>query len=144
MKAQDKFAEWAKVHDFFYGTPHGPLDRCTRTARDIVLDIDVQGAKQIKKKYPQAVSIFLLPPSWSELQRRLGARATDNKEIIRRRLANARREIKDVMQYDYFILNSSVTQAVALLEAIVLAERQKISRVAGWAIAPLRGNFRSR
>jgi len=144
MKAQDKFAEWAKVHDFFYGTPHGPLDRCTRTGRDIVLDIDVQGAKQIKKKYPQAVSIFLLPPSWSELQRRLGARATDNKEIIRRRLANARREIKDVMQYDYFILNSSVTQAVALLEAIVLAERQKISRVAGWAIAPLRGNFRSR
>ena len=106
MKSQGKFAEWAKVHDFFYGTPHRALDQCTRKGRDIVLDIDVQGAKQIKTKYPQAVSIFLLPPSWSELQRRLGARATDNKEIIRRRLANARREIKDVIQYDYFILNS--------------------------------------
>jgi guanylate kinase len=140
MKAQGKFAEWAKVHDFFYGTPHFPLERCTRTGRDIVLDIDVQGAKQIKKKYAEAVSIFLLPPSWSELQRRLGARATDDKEIIRRRLANARREIKDVMQYDYFILNSSINQAVALLEAIVLAERQKISRVAGWTIAALRGS----
>jgi guanylate kinase len=144
MQAQGKFAESATVHDFFYGTPHRPLDQCTRSGRDIVLDIDVQGAKQIKRKYPQAVSIFLLPPSWSELQRRLGARATDNKQIIRRRLANARREIKDVMQYDYFILNSSVSQAVALLEAIVLAERQKISRVTGWAIAPLRERLRGR
>jgi guanylate kinase len=138
MKARGEFAESASVHDFFYGTPRRTLDRAIGSGRDFFLDIDVQGARQIKRKYRQAVSIFLLPPSWSELKRRLGARATDDKVIIRRRLANARREIQDVIQYDYFIVNSDIEEAVGTLEAIILAERQKISRVTGWGIAPLR------
>ena len=138
MKARGEFAEWATVHGFFYGTPRRPLDRSIEKGEDFFLDIDVQGARQIKKKYAQAVSIFLLPPSWSELERRLGARATDNKDIIRRRLANARREIQDVMQYDYYVVNNNIAEAVGLLEAIVRAERQRISRVLRWGIAPLR------
>jgi guanylate kinase len=80
----------------------------------------------------------LLPPSWSELKRRLGGRATDDRAIIRRRLANARREIRDVIQYDYYIVNSDIEEAVGTLEAIILAERQKISRVTAWGIVPLR------
>jgi guanylate kinase len=138
MKAKSEFAESASVHDFFYGTPRRMLDRAIRSGRDFFLDIDVQGARQIKRKYPNAVAIFLLPPSWSELRRRLGGRATDNPAIIRRRLANARREIRDVIQYDYYIVNSDIIEAVETLEAIILAERQKISRITRWGIAPLR------
>jgi guanylate kinase len=138
MKAKGAFAESASVHDFFYGTPRRPLDRSIASGSDFFLDIDVQGARQIKRKYPTAVSIFLLPPSWNELKRRLGARATDNKNIIRRRLANARREIQDVIYYDYYIVNCDVNDSIETLGAIISAERQKISRVKGWGIAPLR------
>jgi guanylate kinase len=138
MKARGEFAESASVHDFFYGTPRRTLERSIATGSDFFLDIDVQGARQIKRKYPKAVSIFLLPPSWNELKRRLGTRATDNKDIIRRRLANARREIQDVIHYDYYIVNCDIKDAIETLEAIILAERQKISRVKGWGIAPLR------
>jgi guanylate kinase len=143
MKAKGEFAESANVHDFFYGTPRRTLDRAIANGRDFFLDIDVQGARQIKRKYPEAVSIFLLPPSWSELKRRLGARATDDKDIIRRRLANARREIQDVIQYDYYIINRDIKEAVGTLEAIILSERQKISRVTAWGIAPLRRQARN-
>ncbi|MPZ75713.1 MAG: guanylate kinase [Deltaproteobacteria bacterium] len=143
MKAKGEFAEWATVHDFYYGTPRRPLDRSIGKGKDFFLDIDVQGARQIKKEYPQAVSIFLLPPSWGELKRRLGKRATDNTKIIRRRLANARREIQNVMQYDYYVVNRNIEEAVGLLEAIVLAERQRISRVLRWRIAPLKGESKA-
>jgi guanylate kinase len=143
MKAKGEFAESASVHDFFYGTPRRALDRSIAKGSDFFLDIDVQGARQIKRKFPKAVSIFLLPPSWNELKRRLGARATDNKDIIRRRLANARREIQNVIQYDYYIVNCDIEEAVRTLEAIILAERQKISRVKGWGIAPLRRQGRN-
>jgi len=138
MKARGEFAEWAKVHGFYYGTPRGPVERSIRGGRDIVLDIDVQGARQIKKQYSQAVSVFLLPPSWRELERRLASRGTDNREIIRRRLNNARREIRDVMQYDYYIVNDDVKSAVNLLGAILVAERQRSFRVVRWRIGPLR------
>jgi guanylate kinase len=96
LQERGEFAEWAKVHDYYYGTPKEPLDQSIRAGRDILLDIDVQGAHQIKQAYPQAVSIFLLPPSLMELKRRLAARGTDGKEIIRRRLANARGEIREI------------------------------------------------
>lgn len=138
MKAKGKFAEWAKVHDFYYGTPRDPLERAIRAGRDILLDIDVQGARQIKKQYSQAVSIFLLPPSWGELERRLARRGTDGRDVIRRRLDNARREIRNVMQYDYYVVNDRLQEAVGLLQAIVKAERQRIFRIVGWRMAPLR------
>ncbi|HEY7715679.1 MAG TPA: guanylate kinase [Candidatus Binatia bacterium] len=137
-----EFAEWAKVHDYFYGTPRKPLERCVRTGRDILLDIDVQGARQIKKAYPDAVSIFLLPPSLGELERRLARRGTDGREAIRRRLANARGEIGEIIHYDYFVVNRQVKEAVRALSAIVDAERARISRVTEWQLAPLRRNAR--
>ena len=137
-RARGEFAEWAKVHDYFYGTPRKPLDESIRAGRDILLDIDVQGARQIKRAYPGAVSIFLLPPSLAELKRRLAARGTDDKEIIRRRLANARGEIKEIIHYDYYVINRKVGEALRLLSAVVEAERAKTSRVHEWRLEALR------
>ena len=138
MTAKGEFAEWAKVHDFFYGTPRRLLDRCIRLGRDMILDIDVQGARKIKRKYLRAVSIFLLPPSWRELKRRLARRGTDGRETIRRRLDNARGEMSDIIQYDYFVVNREVKESLKLLRSIVEAERAKTSRVKKWRIEPLR------
>ena len=137
MKAKGDFAEWAKVHDFLYGTPRRPLEQSIRLGRDILLDIDVQGARTIKRKYPQAVSIFLVPPSWRELQRRLAARGTDGQEIIRRRLLNARSEIRDIIKYDYYVVNRQLEESLALLKSIVEAERAKTFRVKSWRLEPL-------
>ena len=139
MKAKGDFAEWAKVHGFFYATPRRPLDRCVHGGQDILLDIDVQGARKIKRKYPQAVSIFLVPPSWRELQRRLALRGTDGKEIIRRRLVNARDEIREIIKYDYYVVNREVKTSVELLKTNVEAERAKTFRVKRWHIEPWRG-----
>jgi guanylate kinase len=138
MRKRGEFAESAKVHDFLYGTPRRPLDRSVAKGQDIALDIDVQGMRQIKKSYPHAVSIFLLPPSWRELKRRLVLRGTDGSRSIQRRLANARREICEIIHYDYYVVNDDVPRAVQRLKAIVDAERAKVSRVAEWRIAPLR------
>jgi guanylate kinase len=139
LRSRGQFAEWAKVHGYFYGTPRKPLDRNIRAGRDVLLDIDVQGARQIKKAYPQAVSIFLLPPSLKELERRLARRGTDGSETIRRRLVNARGEIGEIMHYDYFVVNREVTEAIRMLSSVVEAERAKTSRVSQWRLEPLRG-----
>jgi guanylate kinase len=139
MKAAGEFAEWAKVHGNDYGTPRKPLDHSVQTGRDILLDIDVQGARQIKRSYPLAVSIFLLPPSLKELKRRLASRGTDGRKIIERRLANAQGEIGEILNYDYYVENRDVAAAVQILSAIVAAERAKISRVAEWRLDSLLG-----
>ncbi len=138
MRAGGRFAEWARVHGALYGTPRSPLDRGVQGGRDILLDIDVQGARKIRKQYPRAVSIFLLPPSWQELEKRLARRGTDRRENIRRRLENARREIRAIMRYDYFLVNREIGEALASLRSIVVAERQRISRVRKWGIPALR------
>jgi len=137
MRTKGDFAEWAKVHDFFYGTLRRPLEQSIRLGRDILLDIDVQGARKIKRKYPQAVSIFLVPPSWRELQRRLARRGTDGQDIIRRRLLNARSEIRDIIKYDYYVVNRELEESLALLKSIVEAERAKTFRVKRWRLEPL-------
>jgi guanylate kinase len=138
LQQRGAFAESAKVHDHFYGTPKQPLERCIRAGRDILLDIDVQGARQIKRSFPQAVAIFVLPPSLHELERRLAARGTDGPEIIRRRLANAKGEIGEIIHYDYYIINRDLREAVRVLSGIVEAERARISRVHRWRIEGLR------
>jgi guanylate kinase len=137
MITRNEFAEWAKVHGNLYGTPRRPLDHCIRGGRDILLDVDVQGARTIKKVYPEAVSIFLLPPSLTELRRRLASRRTEDPEVIRRRLANAQGEMRQIIQYDYYVVNRQVGEAVGVLKSIVEAERFKISRVKEWRIQPL-------
>jgi guanylate kinase len=129
LRARSGFAEWAGVHGSLYGTPRAPLERRLRQERDVLLDIDVQGARKIKRQYPGAVSIFVLPPSLSELEHRLALRGTDRRETIRRRLENARREIRQLMRYDYVVVNQDLRQAVEAAKAIVSAERLRVSRL---------------
>jgi len=138
VKARGQFAEWAQVHDFFYGTPRKPLEQCVRSGRDILLDIDVQGAKKIKRAYRGAVSIFVLPPSLHELKRRLALRGTEGKETIHRRLANARGEIREILAYDYYVVNREVKKAMGVLKSIVEAERARTSHVTEWRFDLLR------
>ena len=132
MKNRGQFAEWAKVHDHYYGTPRAPLDGYLQAGRDVILDIDVQGARQIKRAYPEAVAIFVLPPSLKELRRRLANRGTDDRQVIERRLANARGEMSEIIKYDYFVVNQDVAAAVTVLTSIVEAERASVGRVKDW------------
>ncbi len=130
LREQHAFAEWAQVHDFFYGTARAPLENALRLGSDLLLDIDVQGVKQLKPLFPTAaVAIFILPPSWTELERRLRSRGTDNEEVISRRLRRAREEARELAMYDYVIVNDHLERAVATLQAIVIAERARIARL---------------
>lgn len=129
LRARSGFAEWAVVHGSLYGTPRAPLERKLRRGRDVLLDIDVQGARKIKRQYPDAVSIFVLPPSLRELEHRLARRGTDRREIIRKRLENARREIREMVRYDYVVVNRELRRAVQGAEVIVRAERLRVSRL---------------
>lgn len=136
LRTAGAFAEWAQVHDFFYGTARAPLDEALAVGQDFLLDIDVQGARQLKAAYPEAISIFVLPPSWRELEQRLRSRGTDQEDVILRRLQRAREETLSFGGYDYFIVNDDVDHAVAELSAIIQAERARVSRLTG-ASSPL-------
>lgn len=136
MRSRGAFAEWARVHGCFYGTPRRPLEWALRHGREILLDIDVQGARKIKRLYPRAVSTFILPPSWRELKKRLALRGTDGRETIRQRLDNARREIREIMRYDFLVVNRELRQALESLKAIVRAERLRVRRARHLRVAP--------
>ncbi len=129
MRRRGDFAEWANVHGSFYGTPWRPLERNLRNGYDVLLDIDVAGFRKIKRRYPAAVSVFLLPPSWRELERRLARRKTDGKNVIRQRLKNARRELQESRRYDYLIVNREIRDALESLKSIVRAERLRVTRI---------------
>jgi guanylate kinase len=125
-----EFAEWAEVHGALYGTVRAPLDDAIADGRDMLLDIDVQGARQLKRIYREAgVAVMVFPPSWDELERRLRARSTEDESTMLRRLARARDEARALSDYDYWIVNADVQQAVGQLEAIVRAERARVSRI---------------
>ncbi len=126
MIAADEFLEYAKFPaevGNYYGTARRFLKQAEVAGNDLLLDIDVQGAAQIKKKIPEAVSIFILPPSREQLEWRLRNRGQDSEEERRRRLDTARREIEQYTQYDYILVNDKIEQATDELKAIVLAER---------------------
>ena len=126
----DEFAEWAEVHGALYGTARGPLDDAIGRGRDMLLDIDVQGARQLKRSYKEAaVAVMVFPPSWLELERRLRARRTEDDHTIARRLARARDEAQALLEYDYWMVNGDVELAIAALDAIVRAERSRVSRI---------------
>jgi guanylate kinase len=105
------FVEWAEVHGELYGTPRAPIEDAVSSGRDMILDIDVQGGMSIKDAFPDALSVFLLPPDMEELERRLSGRATDSREQIRLRLENARREMAFADRYDRRIVNDEVGRA---------------------------------
>jgi guanylate kinase len=117
------FAEWAQVHSNLYGTSRRVLDDMRTERIDVILDIDTQGAKQIKEKYHEAVFIFIMPPSLEILEERLRNRKSDNEEEIKKRMRRARDEIKDYTMYDYIIVNRDFERALAELRSIVIAER---------------------
>jgi guanylate kinase len=129
LRTAGAFAEWAQVHNFLYGTARAPLDAALASGQDSLLDIDVQGARQMKASYPEAIAVFVLPPSWAELEKRLRSRGTDHEEVIVRRLQHAREETQAVGGYDYLIVNDRIDHAVALLYAIVQTERVRVSRL---------------
>lgn len=130
MVAAHAFAEWAEVHGNCYGTSFAEIDAAKNTHRGVVFDIDYQGARQIVARVPNAVTVFILPPSMTELEGRLRRRADESDESIQRRLANARREIENYGFFDYVVVNDDVASAAAELHAIVRAERCRRRRVA--------------
>ncbi len=135
MVRNDEFLEHAEVFGNYYGTARTFLRKAENDATDLLLDIDVQGAEQIKGKLPEAVSIFILPPNRSELERRLRERGQDDEETIQRRLSTARREIENYAKYDYILVNDRLPDSVDLLEAILLSERLKRSGKADAALS---------
>lgn len=125
MIAHDAFVEWARVHGHLYGTSHGAIDERLRSGQDIVLEIDWQGALQIRQRFAEAVLIFILPPSWQELQQRLLRRGEDGAEVIEQRLANARSEVAQARHFDFVIINALFETALFDLKTIVHSQRLK-------------------
>lgn len=125
MVAAGAFLEWAEVHGHCYGTSRQQVRRAQKAGKDVLLDIDVQGHEQVRRRLPDAVSIFLLPPSYRELQRRLRRRHSDAQEVISRRLWNARREIRRWREYDYLVVNDRLPGALRKLRAVVEATRAR-------------------
>lgn len=126
--AEEKFLEYAEVYGNFYGTPLNKIEERLNRGEDIILEIDVQGALNVKKKCPEGIYIFLLPPSLEELKNRIEGRGTETPESLARRLKNAVAEIKIGLQYDYVVVNDTIDNAAAQIEAILIAERLKVTR----------------
>ncbi len=124
MVKKDSLAEWAEVHGNFYGTSVNYLNECLSKGEDILLDIDVNGAKQILKKYPDAVTIFIMPPSMEALKERLKARGTDAPDVIKKRLVNADNEILEKNFYQHIIINDDLKTAEQELAAILTNYRE--------------------
>jgi guanylate kinase len=127
--ANDEFLEYASVYDNYYGTHRSVLDQARAAGKDLVLDIDVQGARQLKSKIPEAVTVFILAPSREILEQRLRARGEDSDAVIQRRLQEAAEEIRNYDQYDYVLINHQVDESAARLAAIVRAERVRRKRM---------------
>jgi len=127
MVARDEFLEHADVFGNHYGTHRRFLEEAQRKGNDLLLDIDVQGAAQMQKKISDAVSIFVLPPTYAQLEWRLRNRGVDSEEVIQRRLDTARREIENYDKYSYILVNDRLEESVDVLRAIVLSERVRRS-----------------
>lgn len=138
--AAGEFLEWAEVFGNYYGTHRSLWERAASEGKDLLLDIDVQGAQQLKKAIPDAVTIFVLPPSREVLERRLRARGEDPDHVIARRLAAAANEIRNYGGYDYVVVNDQVDEAVANVESILRAERVRRTRMEE-RIRPILGTF---
>ncbi len=132
LRATDSLLEWAEVHGNYYGTPRDAVEKAMGEGRDMLFDIDWQGAQQLQEKMAgDVVSIFILPPSMAELQSRLHRRAEDSEEVIATRLANSRAEIEHWREYDYIVVNDDLDRAFSSVRAIVEAERLRRDRRPG-------------
>lgn len=129
MIDRDELAEWAVVHGRRYGTPRREIGSALERGRTVVLDIDVQGARQVRRVFADALLIFVLPPSADELARRLTSRASEDPVERRRRMTNAMREIEAAPEFDFVVLNDDLERAYARVEAIVRSEWSRVKRV---------------
>jgi len=129
MIASGELLEWAEVHGNLYGTPRSNLVEARSRRHLLLLDIDVQGSRQVKRSVPESVSIFILPPSANELRRRLRSRGSEPEEVRRRRLVAARRELDAAEEFDYLIINDDLMAAVDAVERIIMAESKRTIRV---------------
>lgn len=125
---EGKMLEHAEYVGNYYGTPAGPVDECLNKGMDVVLEIEVQGALIVKQKRPEAKLVFIIPPSFSDLELRLRSRGTETEETIAKRLEKAREEYQMADQYDYIVLNDKVEKAADELRAIILASRCAVGR----------------
>ena len=129
LQERGEFAEWATVHGNLYGTRATVLEEALREGRDVLLDIDTQGAAQLRARYPEAVLVFIVAPSLAELDQRLRERRSDAETEIARRLARARDEVKLWRRYDYLVVNRDLKEAAEHLTAIITAERCRTARL---------------
>ena len=128
MIEQGEFLEYAQIYDNFYGTPKAAIMENLEKGQDVILEIEMQGARQVKEVYPEGIFIFVLPPSLQELKNRIVGRGTETAEEIEKRFSCAFEEIKQIEDYDYFIVNKDVEKSVKELEAIISSEKNKVTR----------------
>ncbi|MEI6530336.1 MAG: guanylate kinase [bacterium] len=138
MRQSHELVEWAEVYrggrtaGEFYGSPLQPLKEALAGGRDVILEIEVQGAMQVKQWAQDPVLVFILPPSWEELERRLTQRNTEGPQKVLQRLETAQVEFRRLWDYDYFLVNDTIEQTTVELEAIVEAERHRVRRIVSW------------
>ncbi len=137
-----EFLEWAEVHGNLYGTSRSATEEIRAGGEDILLDVDVQGAAQVRKAEPEAVTMFVMPPSLQALEGRLRGRNQDSPLVIESRLAGARREIERYREYHYVLVNDDIDETAALLKAIVVAERAR-PHLLEERLRPILDSFRS-
>lgn len=128
LLAQDAFLEHAKVYDHYYGTPKEYVYSMLREGNHIMLEIDIQGAMQVKEKYPQCVLMYIVPPSKSVLEERLRGRQTDSDDVIAKRLSKAKEELDWINKYDYLIINDDLDMAIKEASAVLKAEEDNVER----------------
>ena len=129
MIKKKAFIEWARVHGYYYGTPRKSLEKLISAGKDVALDIDVQGGLKIKKLYPNAVLVFIMAPSMKIVEDRLRARKKDSGPEIRKRLADARKEMKYLPKYDYLVINNKLPAALIEVKSILECEHSKVNNI---------------
>ena len=128
MLKNDRLLEHNEFVGNYYGTPREPVERAIANGQDMVIEVDVNGAAQIREKMPEAVSIFIMPPSFAELKRRLSGRGTESEELIQKRLTSALGEIKRAVEYDYIVVNKDIAAAADNIMSVILSGRLKTDR----------------
>lgn len=128
MLKNDRLLEHNEFVGNYYGTPREPVERAVANGQDMVIEVDVNGAAQIREKMPEAVSIFIMPPSFAELKRRLSGRGTESEELIQKRLNSALGEIKRATEYDYIVVNEDIAAAADDIMSVILSSRLKTDR----------------
>ncbi|MDY6970932.1 MAG: guanylate kinase [Thermodesulfobacteriota bacterium] len=128
MIEEDSFVEWAEVYNDYYGTSFSSLEEQMVLGVDVLMDVDSQGAKNIKSRFIDSVLIYVLPPSLGILEERLKERGTDNESVIRRRMAKAFSDIKNCVWYDYIVINNDIEEAIGEVQAIIVSQRCRTAR----------------